>query len=159
MVKGLALAGGLAVLVLAAIATVVLALSPGTDAKPPAAAPVAASQAAPPALFALRGAVILERPWVSAKPGDAPFSCTGAESYADIRQGAQVVVTDTSGTTIGLGKLGAGQRDDRGCVFQFEVANVPAGQPFYGVEVPLSGRRQYTASQVASHFELRVEVP
>lgn len=159
MAKGLALAGGVAVLMLAAIAAVVLALSPSTVADPPAMAPVVASQAAPPPLVTLRGAVILERPWVSAKSGDAPFSCMGTDSYADIHQGAQAVVTDAAGKTVGLGLLGAGQREERGCVFQFEVANVPAGQTFYGVEVPRSGRRQYTASQVASHFELRIEVP
>lgn len=159
MVKGLAVTG-VALVALTAIAAVLIALSPTTGADPPVAAtPVIASQAAPPPLVTLRGAVILERPWVSAKSGDAPFSCMGTDSYADIHQGAQAVVTDAAGKTVGLGLLGAGQREERGCVFQFEVANVPAGQTFYGVEVPRSGRRQYTASQVASHFELRIEVP
>lgn len=158
MVKGLALAGGLAVLVLAAVAAVVFVLSPSTHAPDPAAS-VAANQAPPPAVFPLRGSVILERPWDSARSGDVPFSCTGDDSYESLRQGGQVVVTDSSGKTVGLSQLGAGQREERGCVFPFEVTNIPAGQAFYGVEVPLSGRRQYTASQVASHFELVIKVP
>ncbi|WP_433414978.1 hypothetical protein ACQP1V_36125 [Microtetraspora malaysiensis] len=81
--------------------------------------------------------------------------------YSDIRQGAQVVVTDATGKTLALGTLGAGKRHlpegaapvARRCAFPFTV-QAPGGQDFYGIEVSHRGRLQYTAEQVREPLEL-----
>jgi hypothetical protein len=65
----------------------------------------------------------------------AGTSCSGQRGFDDITAGASVVVTDGSGTTIGVGSLGAGVRADEGCLFLFAVKDVPRGRKFYGVEV------------------------
>ncbi|MDX3110160.1 hypothetical protein [Nonomuraea angiospora] len=85
------------------------------------------------------------------------LTCTTGGGYNDIRQGAQVVVTDAAGKTIALGQLGAGSwKRDTGCIFLFTVADVPAGEKFYGIEVSHRGRVQYTAAQVSAPVELSI---
>lgn len=84
-------------------------------------------------------------------------SCATTGGYADIRRGAQVVVTDASSATIALGQLGYGSWDrQKGCVFLFTVADVPAGHRFYGVEVTHRGRLQFSAEQVAEPLALTI---
>lgn len=81
--------------------------------------------------------------------------CTVGGGYADIRSGAQVVVTDDGGKTIALGELGGGTLllpdldtwGTRSCVFSFSV-QVPGGHDFYGVEVTHRGVVRYTAEQL-----------
>ncbi|TQS29098.1 hypothetical protein [Microbispora sp. KK1-11] len=88
-------------------------------------------------------------------------TCVMDGGYSDIRQGAQVVVSDEKGTTIAIGNLGEGTLDlpnlqawgTRSCVFPFLV-KAPAGRRFYGVEVSHRGRLQYTEAQLAEALRL-----
>ncbi|WP_434315822.1 hypothetical protein [Leifsonia sp. P73] len=74
--------------------------------------------------------------------GSVDEPCTAGDGYTDINSGAQVVITDASGKTIGVGTLGDGTHDatpdsttaDR-CLFPFAVKGLPAGSKFYGVHV------------------------
>ncbi|MER7126762.1 hypothetical protein [Micrococcus luteus] len=84
-------------------------------------------------------------------------TCTTRGGYSDIQEGAQVVVTDASSTTIALGQLAHGSWDRHtGCVFFFNIPDVPADQKFYGVEVSHRGRLQYTAEQVVKPLALTI---
>ena len=72
--------------------------------------------------------------------------CYGLGGYSDIRQGAQVKVTDAAGKVVGLGDLGAGQQVGsllEGCAFTFGVVGVPADGDIYGVEVTNRGIVQF----------------
>ncbi|MFF4417498.1 hypothetical protein ACFYY8_33655 [Streptosporangium sp. NPDC001559] len=83
--------------------------------------------------------------------------CATRGGYSDIQEGAQVVVTDASSTTIALGRLAYGSWNRHtGCVFLFNVEGVPGGHKFYGVEVSHRGRLQYTAEQVAQPLALTI---
>lgn len=134
-----------------------------------------------PAL-ALTAACGTASPAVSPSPSPLPFTVHGTLSlneggsqngedgepcvmlsggYDDIREGAQVVVSDEAGATIALGRLGSGvfrRRDDgsKGCDFPFAVEQVPPGHGFYGVEVSHRGRLQYTAEQARRPLELEL---
>ncbi len=72
--------------------------------------------------------------------------CRGKGGYEDMRDGAQVTVTDAAGATIALGKLGGGLSGGSSCDFPFEVANVPSGHAFYGVTV--GGRKGLQFNEV-----------
>lgn len=85
------------------------------------------------------------------------LTCTTGGGYDDIRQGAQVVVTDAAAKTIALGQLGPGSwKRGVGCIFLFSVADVPADGEFYGVEVSHRGRVQYTAGQLVEPLDLEL---
>jgi hypothetical protein len=66
--------------------------------------------------------------------------CNGPEGYTDITDGAEVVVSDASGKTLGIGMLSnpSASGSDT-CNFTFTVKNVPAGKKFYGIEVTHRG--------------------
>ncbi|MFF0245027.1 hypothetical protein ACWEU6_37065 [Streptosporangium sandarakinum] len=88
-------------------------------------------------------------------------TCRTAGGYTDIKEGAQVVITDAASRTIALGALEAGEFEmpngswaARRCVFPFSLSNVPAGQKFYGIEVSHRGRLQYTAEQITNSLQL-----
>ncbi|MEV0616179.1 hypothetical protein AB0I81_22890 [Nonomuraea sp. NPDC050404] len=88
---------------------------------------------------------------------DNELTCRGGGGFDDLREGAQVVVSDAAGKTIALGQLGAGSwKRGVGCIFLFTVADVPGGLDFYGVEVSHRGRVQYTAAQLAAPVELSI---
>lgn len=80
-------------------------------------------------------------------------SCMGVQGFEDIREGASVVVRDTSGEIIGVGELagGVGDRLIAGnaerCRFAFHVAGVPR-QRSYDVQVSYRTARTFTAAQV-----------
>lgn len=91
---------------------------------------------------------------VSGSIDTGPCVPAGA-GYADIRQGTQVTVTDEGGKVVGLGTLGAGFTTGAlKCLLPFIVQRVPAGHPFYGVEVAHRGVVRYTAAQVADQVTL-----
>lgn len=73
--------------------------------------------------------------------------CVGDGGYSDIAPGAQVVITDDTGKTVGVGSLGAGSWIGAHCEWPFEV-EVPGGSAFYGVEVSHRGRVQYPADRL-----------
>ncbi len=144
---------GVSLAVLAAVAAVFLVVSPGNEVDPPAPVQVAQSQpASAPALLDVSGRVVLETWPDQVEYGDYP-ACTGEGVFADIRQHAQVVVTDAAGKTIGVGKLGTGVHVEEGCVFRWALA-VEAGHDFYGVEVSHRGVSKYSAAQMSLPVEL-----
>lgn len=84
--------------------------------------------------------------------GDVMDPCTGANGYDDIADGAQVVVRDAHGTTVGVGKLGrgiltkkVGRFTSAPCMFIFaiEPVKVTKGSDFYSVEVAGRGQIQF----------------
>ncbi len=105
-------------------------------------------------------------------PGDPDTStvglaCVADDGYDDIDTGAQVVVTDEAGTTLGIGDLGIGilttsSGDSTGpadrCQFQFAVSDVPTGKKFYGVHVGNQARGilRYTADQITEPLTLTI---
>ncbi|MEU1720352.1 hypothetical protein [Nonomuraea sp. NPDC005692] len=85
------------------------------------------------------------------------LTCRGGGGFDDLRQGAQVVVTDAAGTTIALGQLSGGSwKRGVGCIFLFTVPDVPGGEKFYGVEISHRGRAQYTAAQIAAPLAMEI---
>jgi hypothetical protein len=86
--------------------------------------------------------------------------CAVDGGYADLRAGAQVVVT-SEGKTLALGRLGDGKLQlpdldewgTRSCVFPFSV-QAPGGYDFYGVEVTHRGVLRYTAEQLRQPVEM-----
>lgn len=74
--------------------------------------------------------------------------CTPARSMPGLT-GARVVVSDAAGTTLALAQLDAPRRDDsRRCVWSFR-ADVPPGQPAYGLQIEgVAGRIQVTEQEL-----------
>ena len=75
-------------------------------------------------------------------------------NFDHIVAGAQVVVTDASGTTIGVSTLQAGELvmaksgDALDCLFPFDLSDLPDAE-FYGVEVGgTGGGVQFTKSEM-----------
>lgn len=106
---------------------------------PPAPSP---STSEPPATFTATGTLQLSGG--SFYPKGKP--CSGSDGYDDIQAGAQVVVRDGDGTSVGLGSLGPGVSDKRFsvyCVFPFEVPDIPSGGGIYSVEVAHRGQVEF----------------
>ena len=63
--------------------------------------------------------------------------CLSDDGYDDISSGAQVIITDAAGKTVGVGYLGHGKVADDGstCKFSFAIKDITAGSKFYGVHV------------------------
>ena len=62
-------------------------------------------------------------------------NCSNSGGYDDINQGAQVVVKNSDGKQVGVGKLSQGVRSgDYGCQFSFRVGGV-ASDASYAVTV------------------------
>jgi hypothetical protein len=66
-------------------------------------------------------------------------SCSGTGGYDDITAGAQVTVTNESGTTLATGNLGQGTFDGSACVFDFTIPKVGKAK-FYRVSAGKSSR-------------------
>lgn len=118
------------------------------------AAVAAWSRLSPGPAIAVDGSVLVkgDRPQVLTED---ELTCTTGAGYDDIRQGAQVVVSDAAGKTIALGQLGGGSwKRDVGCVFLFTVPDVPMAGEFFGLEVSHRGRVQYSAGQLAEPLDL-----
>lgn len=87
-------------------------------------------------------------------------ACWGIRGYSDLRDGAQVVVTDPDGTTVGVSRLEIGSTQFErskavGCRLIFEV-KVPAGLGFYGIEVSDRGKVQYAEPDLSEPVELTI---
>ncbi|TKJ28343.1 hypothetical protein [Blastococcus sp. CCUG 61487] len=76
-------------------------------------------------------------------------TCSGELGYDDLRAGAQVILTDGDGETLSTGRLSRGEFDGLGCVFSFEVEDVPRAE-FYGVSVASvsRGHLQYSYDEL-----------
>ncbi len=79
------------------------------------------------------------------------FTCYGLGGYADIREGADVIVKDGSGKIIAKSKLVDDKAGSsaRGCAYTFEVADVPSAD-FYAVSVGRRGELTYSKSEMAA---------
>lgn len=94
-----------------------------------------------PGEFTITGSVVVESSGVypdTAAPGE---SCRFLSSGHRDLPGAQVVVTDASGTVVATSRLDSGYYTTsprQGCEFRFR-ATVPDGEKFYGLQV---GRRE-----------------
>ncbi|GAB3389135.1 hypothetical protein GCM10027568_10970 [Humibacter soli] len=85
-------------------------------------------------------------------------ACGAGDGYDDISSDAQVVVTDASGKTVGVGVLQPGTLEpgpqgtafDARCSFAFDILKIPAGSKYYGVHVGNQNRGtvQYTKDQL-----------
>lgn len=115
------------------VAGVVVAMSWDGPAGPP--------QPTPVTVATIRGVIQLRLSQFDAS--STVNDCWGNGGYDDLREGAQVTVTDPDGRTIALGSVtGSSLQDtDAGlqCVLSFEVEDVPRGAGFYGVEVAHRG--------------------
>ncbi len=98
----------------------------------------------------VRGTVTLIDDKMSFRNGN----CVGRGGYDDIYAGAQVVVSDASGKTVGLGELEGGTPSNGNCVFSFAVKDVPRGIDFYGVTVGNRKGMRFTEADVAQPLAL-----
>lgn len=163
----------LAAIVLAAAS--LLAAGCSSSAKsggPNSTSPSAPSSSTPPPPIAVHGQVLLDgdvsyrdddqlgsRCYTS---GNSPIFAEPSD-IDDIRAGAQVVIADASGKTVGLGKLSGGQTTRRGsshrrppCRFRFTVSDVPPDSQFYKITVGTHSV-QVTSDEIADpvlHFHL-----
>lgn len=89
--------------------------------------------------------------------GNSPLAQTlnSSSPYDAVKEGAQVVVTDAAGKTLGIGQLGTGRAavaanpaEHFDCTFSFIVQGIPGGQSFYGVKVADQQPKQFAASSI-----------
>ncbi|HET8640561.1 MAG TPA: hypothetical protein VFM37_01420 [Pseudonocardiaceae bacterium] len=67
-------------------------------------------------------------------------SCRGDSGFSDIQPGAQIVVTDPSGRTVGIGMITGGEAlSISRCRFEVAVHGIPRGLGFYGIEITHRG--------------------
>lgn len=133
-----------------AAAVAALALTGCTSHDGPASTPT-------PKPVAIVGSLVLNSPGVQrGSTGDPCWVST--KGYQDIREGAQVTVTDGAGAVIALGSLGPGkigktttagsQTIGLDCTFPFTV-EVPE-RDFYGVEVARRGVVRYARADIGA---------
>lgn len=115
----------------------------------PATESAATSSAATPKTILISGTMTLDNGF-----GAEGLPCSGTGGYSDMREGAQVVITDANSATLAVGSLDAGRRDSaQNCAFPFSLA-APAGHQFYGIEVSHRGRLQYSTAQISQRLQL-----
>ncbi|WP_420124378.1 hypothetical protein [Nakamurella sp.] len=140
-------------------AAVLLLAGCGGDPKPTAApTPSSAPTSRAPLPLLVRGTFTLELPnfiW-----SEATNVCAGTGGHDDLAGGTKVVVTDNTGTIVGVGALDPGQPqtdpEDRSradsCLFQFTIKDVPSGKGFYSIEVSNRGKVQFKETDLAKDF-------
>lgn len=74
---------------------------------------------------------------------------SGTGGYSDIREGAEVVITDASGKKLAVDSLLTGREYQESglCVFDFSVKGVPSGKGPYSVEVASRGDVTFTEDE------------
>lgn len=87
-------------------------------------------------------------------PATVRAGCIGQGGYADIRDHVQVVVTDASEKTVGIGQVEKHTNKGLFCAYDFLVRDIPGGLGFYGVEVSKRGRVQYDEEQMRAGVTL-----
>lgn len=79
--------------------------------------------------------------------------CVGQNGYEDIQTGAQVVIRDEAGKTVGIGKLDAGTMatglyaTNAHCTFNFTISDIDSTADFLSVEVAKRGQIQFDRDQ------------
>lgn len=79
-------------------------------------------------------------------------TCEGSGGYGDMVPGGQVTIYNAAGEAIALGSLNEGTSLNFGCVFDFDVSDVPAqdGSDIYSVEVTHRGQIKFTRAEASS---------
>jgi hypothetical protein len=104
---------------------------------------------APAARMDIRGSITV--PWSGSLLSATGSDCAGSGGYSDLAPGGQVTVTDETGKVVGVGRITVGQGSPyQPCVLLFEVAGVPSGARYYGVEVTHRGKIQKTEADLRS---------
>lgn len=107
----------------------------------PAATPVPSPTAAPPTII---GSLTVKDSFSQANL-DAP--CQGVpDHYPEVKQGAQVTVTDGAGAIVGLGTLIAPTSGKAPCVFTFTVQVTQV--PFYQITIASHSGLKYTLAEM-----------
>lgn len=75
-------------------------------------------------------------------------SCSGTDGAKELTAGAQVKVSDASGTTIAIGHLDDGYFHSGVCTFTFIVPDIPAGKDIYGISINEGDSRQFTSNEM-----------
>lgn len=87
------------------------------------------------------------------KGSDAGDPCYGVNGYDDINAGAEVVVRNSAGETVGLGELEPGEvypLNGGSCDFDFFVDGVTDPDDFFSVEVAGRGEISFTRDEASS---------
>lgn len=152
-----------------------------------AVAPGTQASTSPSSLYAVRGKLTLKDQTQNGvsnvvdgtfKPNetDCAPSQSGDTGYADIRNGAQVILSNATGATVGVGQLANGRlsnthRVQRGgpndgdlpyfvqtwgeCTWDFHVT-YSARSDFYGIEIAHRGVTQYSAADLGAGLSLSI---
>jgi len=122
---------------------------------PPTAGSSPGSSAASSAAHTITGTLTVIFPTAFAQGSDGD-PCYVPTDYGNETDGDQVVITDSSGSTLGIGSLTGGilssgpggtSGSPVGCQFSFTAANVP-DSPFYGVSIDGRMGPQYSESEL-----------
>ena len=117
----------------------------------------AEAKATPPraATFTVYATMALTLGQFEHQPGQG---CWGRGGYDDIAEGGQVVVSDATGATVGVGRLADARYDEfRGrCTFTIIIKGVRDGGQFYSIEVTHRGKVQYSRSDLEKTVTLSV---
>ncbi|MCR6706547.1 MAG: hypothetical protein NVV66_18290 [Cellulomonas sp.] len=140
--------------------TALAACSSGTGGTGPTPTPTAAST------FVVEGSVAVESDFVANMQADNTTldgPCAVKAGYDDIKGGAQVVVLDAAGSTVGLGTLATVTLDlpdgttslaSAFCRATFRVVDVPAGSDFYAIQIASRDPYRLTAADARKPVEL-----
>lgn len=83
-------------------------------------------------------------------------TCNGAGAFADIREGASVLVNDGAGATVAVGSLGKGHwTSGQECRFPFTVS-APAGKKIYSLGVATRKGPTFSEAQLAAPVSLSI---
>jgi hypothetical protein len=122
-----------------------------------------AKTAARPKTFTVTGTLTVSDAYTgTTRAADYGSACTAADGYSDIKEGVDVVVSDSAGTTVALGSLTKGMITDPAayvsasgpCDFVFTVDSVPAGKRFYRVAVGHRGVQTFSEAALRKHVAL-----
>ena len=122
---------------------------------PPTTASSSSSSAPSSAVHTITGTLTVIFPTAFAQGSDGD-PCYVPTDYGNETDGDQVVITDSSGSTLGIGSLTVGilssgpsgvSGSPVGCQFSFTAANVP-DSPFYGVSFDGRMGPQYSESEL-----------
>lgn len=148
----IAATAGVAVLLIAAAAISAALLIPPSEGK------ASSTPATQSKTFTTTGTLLLAASTSVLNLDDV--NCEGMGGYSDIRSGAQLVITDQSGTIVATASLATGKLIGSGytrqCQFSFTAKDVPKGHSFYGVQLGRRGSMQYSEAQLSSGPSLQL---
>jgi len=119
--------------------------------------PTGAEPESKPGSFTISGTIAVPSATYVAQGQDAPAFCGVEDGYEDLRTGASVTVTDSSGEVVGVGSLVDVDRTPEECRYSFGIPNVPEGSGTYGIEVGSRGIVQYERDKLDATVEVPIE--